>query len=215
MTTVSTEKRNFDTEAASWDQVPARVKLAGDVARAISQQITLTSDLTVLDFGCGTGLLTLQLRPWVGSITGVDSSQGMLDILNAKIEKQNLSKIRTQYLDLDTGTPSLAGQYQLIVSNMTLHHVKDIGPLLDLFHQVTAPGGHLCIADLDLDDGQFHSSSEGVFHFGFDRTALAGAFTKAGFDEVRHITATEVVRPDSSGAMRAFTVFLMIGRKKG
>ena len=206
------ERRDFDKEATTWDEVPARVKLANDIAAAISDEIVLTSNMDVLDFGCGTGLLTLQLQPVVHSITGVDSSHGMIDVLKAKIDKQNLPNIRTQYLDTEKGD-ILEGTYHLIVSGMTLHHVKEIRPLLDQFYRILAPSGYLCIADLDLDDGQFHDNNDGIFHFGFDRALLRKDFMDAGFDDIRDRTAAEVMKPGSDGGVRPFTVFLMTGRK--
>ncbi|MFA5824075.1 MAG: class I SAM-dependent methyltransferase, partial [Thermodesulfovibrionales bacterium] len=144
------EKRDFDKEAATWDEAPARVKLANDIVAAISDEIVLTSNMDVLDFGCGTGLLTLRLQPVVHSITGVDSSQGMINVLKAKIDKQNLPNVRTQYIDTEKGN-ILGGNYNLIVSGMTLHHVKEIRSLIDRFYRIVAPSGYLCIADLDLD----------------------------------------------------------------
>jgi ubiquinone/menaquinone biosynthesis C-methylase UbiE len=205
------EKRDFDKEAASWDQEQGRVKLAKGVAEAIADEINLTSAMDVLDFGCGTGLLTLQLQPFVRSITGVDSSQGMLDIIRAKIKAQNLSNVTTQYKDLDRGDV-LEGRYHLIVSSMTFHHIREISPLLHQFSKVSAPQGYLCIADLDPDDGRFHSNNEGVFHHGFDRSALRHAFMEAGFGDIRDRTAASVEKPVPEWGTRLFTVFLMTGR---
>ena len=207
------ERRDFDKEATTWDEVPARGKLANDIAAAISDEILLTSDMDVLDFGCGTGLLTLKLQPVVHSITGVDSSRGMLDVLKAKIDRQNLPNIKTQYLDTEKGD-ILKGTYHLIVSGMTLHHVKEIRPLLDQFYRILTPSGYLCIADLDLDDGQFHDNNDGIFYFGFDRALLRKDFMEAGFDDILDRTAAEVMKPGSDGGMRSFTIFLMTGRKK-
>ena len=207
------ERRDFDKEATTWDEIPARVKLANDIAAAISDEILLTSNMDVLDFGCGTGLLTLQLQPVVHSITGVDSSRGMIDVLKAKIDRQNLPNIKTQYLDTEKGD-ILKGTYHLIVSGMTLHHVKEIRPLLDQFCKILKPSGYLCIADLDLDDGQFHDNNDGVFHFGFDRALLRKDFMEAGFEDIRDRPAAEVMKPGSDGGVRTFTVFLMTGRKK-
>jgi len=206
------EKRDFDKEASTWDEVPARVKLANDIVAAISDEIVLTSNMDVLDFGCGTGLLTLRLQPVVHSITGVDSSQGMINVLKAKIDKQNLPNVRTQYLDNGEGDIP-EGNYDLIVSGMTLHHVKEIRSLIDRFYRIIAPSGYLCIADLDLDDGRFHDNNDGIFHFGFDRAELRRYFMDAGFDDVRDRTAAEVMKPVSDGGVRPFTVFLMTGRK--
>lgn len=210
---MSTEKRDFDKEAASWDENPARVKLADDVIHAISEQIVLTPEMNIMDFGCGTGLLALRLQPLVRSVTGVDSSKGMLDILNAKIAKIKLKNVKTMLVDLDKGD-LLTGNYDLVASNMTLHHIKAIQPILAQFYKVIAPGGHLCISDLDLDGGQFHEDSTGVFHFGFDRAALQEDFVEAGFDDVHSINAAEMVKPGTNGEMRRFSVFLMIGRKR-
>jgi ubiquinone/menaquinone biosynthesis C-methylase UbiE len=212
MAEVSDVKRDFNKEAASWDKEPRRLKMANDIANAISDEIKLTPTMDVLDFGCGTGLLSLNLSPFVRSVTGVDNSHGMLDAFKAKIENQGLTNVKAEYLDLDKGD-ELVGSYHLIVSSMTLHHIREIGPLLERFHGVTTPGGHLCIADLDPDDGLFHDSNEGVFHSGFDRAAMSRAFIKAGFSAIRSRTAAEIIKPTPLGGTRSFTVFLVAGRK--
>jgi hypothetical protein len=72
----------------------------------------------------------------------------------------------------------------------------------------------MCIADLDLDDGQFHDDNTGVFHFGFDRATLCKTFVDAGFDNVQDMTAAKVVKPAPNGEMRQFSVFLMTGQKR-
>lgn len=210
---MSTEKRDFDKEAASWDERPYRVKLATDIGDAIRKEVPITADMNAMDFGCGTGLLTLQLQPLVRSITGVDSSQGMLDVMGEKIVKSELSNVRVLRADLDKGE-TLTGTYDLVVSSMTLHHVKDIHRLLAEFHSILAPSGYLCIADLDVDDGQFHEDNTGVFHFGFDRAKLSKSFADAGFDDVRVTSASEMTRQTREGEKRTFTMFLVTGRKR-
>jgi SAM-dependent methyltransferase len=67
------ERRDFDKEAAQWDEKPQRLKLAQDVADAIVKTVDLSKKMDVLDFGCGTGLVTLLLQPHVGNIVGADS----------------------------------------------------------------------------------------------------------------------------------------------
>ena len=123
-----------------------------------------------------------------------------------------MSNVKANYLDLDKGDV-LNGSYHLIVSSMTLHHIKEIGPLLKLLHQVLRPSGTLCIADLDLDGGKFHSNNDGVFHFGFDREDLRQMFIDAGFRDVRYRVAAQVEKPVGGGETRLFAMFLMIGRK--
>jgi cyclopropane fatty-acyl-phospholipid synthase-like methyltransferase len=209
---MSEQKRDFDKEAASWDQEPRRVKLANDVAEAIAEEISLTSTMDVLDFGCGTGLLSLKIQPLVHTLTGVDSSRGMLDILQSKVQSRNLTNVQIQFKDLDKGD-SLEGRYHLILSSMTFHHIREIRPLLNQFSKVLVSQGYLCIADLDPDDGRFHGNNEGVFHLGFDRSVLKQTFVDAGFEDIRVRTAAMVEKPVSEGGMQLFSVFLMTGRK--
>ncbi len=168
--------------------------------------------MDVLDFGCGTGLLTLELQPLVHSITGVDSSRGMLDVLQAKVKDGNLANVKTGCLDLEKGD-LLEGSYDLVVSSMTLHHIREINPLLDQFYAILRPDGQLCIADLDPDDGQFHSNNASVFHFGFPEAELRRAFAQAGLTEVRYQKVASVRKPIAGGGERVFTIFLMTGRK--
>jgi ubiquinone/menaquinone biosynthesis C-methylase UbiE len=206
------EKRDFDKEAATWDEEPTRVKLAKDVSEAILSEVTLTSDMDVLDFGCGTGLVTLALQPAVRSITGADTSQGMIDVLEAKISKLRLPNVKALHIDPDKDDIP-GGPYHLILSSMTLHHVAEIKPLLTRLHRLIVPSGHLCIADLDPDDGRFHDNNKGIFHFGFERGELRRALTEAGFVDIRDRTASEVQKPAPGGEMRRFTIFLITGRK--
>ncbi len=205
-------KRDFDTAAPSWDENPGRVKLAGDVALAIIDTIPLSPTMDVLDFGCGTGLLTIHLQPHVRSITGVDSSAGMTSILDEKIRFMNLRNAKTLTLDLDRGG-LLSGRYHLAVSSMTFHHVQDIPHLLAQLHSVLLPGGWLCVADLDPDQGRFHDDNTGVFHFGFERDAQMAAFRHAGFEQVSCRTAATMTKISSDGQARSFTIALVSGRK--
>jgi ubiquinone/menaquinone biosynthesis C-methylase UbiE len=210
---VGSENWSFDAEAVSWDKNPGRVKVADDIAEAITDERILTPDMDILEFGCGTGLLTVLLSHHVRSVTGVDSSRGMLDVLRGKIESENLTNIRARYLDIEKGD-ILEGTYNLVVCSMTLHHVKETVPLIELFYKLTAPLGYVCIADLDPDDGQFHGVNDTVFHAGFDRAELYQTLQKAGFENIRIRTAANVVKPIADGKVRSFGVFLIIGQKK-
>jgi len=211
---MSNERRDFDREAAAWDENPARVKLAEDVAGAILRQAAVNAEMDALDFGCGTGLLTLRLAPRVRSIVGVDSSQGMLDVLAAKVAREKRTNVRTLRLDLDKGD-RLPRPYDLIVSSMTLHHIERIDSLLRQFHEALSRSGRLCLADLDSEDGQFLGDIQGVFHFGFDRTSLRQALVDADFEGVQDTTAAEVTKPARDGKLQSFSIFLMTGVKKG
>ncbi len=205
-------RRDFDKEAAQWDENPFRVKLASDVAAAIIREIHPAPNMQVLDFGCGTGLVTLKLRPLVRAITGADSSAGMLGVLQSKVESQRLSNVRTQLVDFEKGE-HVAGGFDLIVSSMVAHHVPDTLALFREWHSLLLPGGQVCFADLDTEDGAFHGDNTGVFHLGFDRQHLRELLQQAGFRAIRDTTATVVSKEVEGGGMRDFSIFLIAATK--
>ena len=179
---------------------------------AVLRELDLRPDMEVLDFGCGTGLVTLKLQPRVSTITGADSSEGMIAILREKIKGLGLTNVLTQHVDFEKGG-RVEGSFDLVVSSMTLHHVADTETLIRHWHGLLRPEGRLCFADLDTEDGSFHSDNTGVFHKGFDREKLKELLRKTGFREVRDLTATSVVREGEGRVRREYPVFLIIGKK--
>ena len=204
---------DFEKAAPTWDEQPGRVAVANQIGAAILRETKLHPAMDVLEFDCGTGLITLQLQPLVHSITGIDSSDGMLSVLAAKVAAASLTNVHLQKMDVIQGE-NLRGAYSMVVSSMTIHHIPEILPLFRQFFRILLPGGSLVIADLDPDDGQFHEDNQGVHHQGFDRAELRALMEAAGFVGIRETLAAEVTRPAAGGgAMRPFTIFLMTAIK--
>ncbi len=204
----------FDQAASIWDTVPQRVELSRGVGEAILHQVNLTREMDVLDYGCGTGLLGLFLLPYVRSVTGVDSSPGMLKVLEEKIQAGGINGMRTQRLDLQQD-PLPMERYHLIAAHMVMHHVEQIDALLKSFHEILYPSGCLAISDLDTEPGVFHGPdiSGSVFHHGFDREEFMDQMRQCGFVKIKAVTAHLVYKPIISGEMREFPVFLITGRR--
>lgn len=211
---IEPKANRFDEAAATWESLPHRVELARGVGKAILQQVNLTQDMEVLDYGCGTGLLGLFLLPHVHTVMGADSSEGMLRVLEEKIRNGGIERMRTQRLDLQKD-PLPQEHYHLIVANMVMHHVEQIDTLLKSFHQLLYPGGVLAVSDLDTEPGVFHGpdTAESVFHHGFDRDELLDQAQRNGFTDLKTVTAHLIYKPIASGEMREFPVFLMTGRR--
>ncbi len=205
-------KRDFDKAAVSWDDEPRRVKLAGDLAGAIMREVKLTRDMDLLDFGCGTGLISLHLQPHVRSLLGVDTSAGMLEIFQGKIKERGITNVSAVLLDPAKET-RIEGSFHLVVSGMTMHHIADVGSLFKEFYRILLPGGRVSIADLDTEDGSFHSDKTGVMHFGFDRPQVASMLASAGFVEIRNVTAARIIKDDETVKTQEYPVFLMTARK--
>ena len=206
------DRRDFNQEAEQWDANPGRVKLANDVADAILKSSVLSREMNALDFGCGTGLVTLRLQPFVKTITGEDSSEGMLDVLRGKVRAMGLKNVQTRLVDFEK-SDLREGVYHLIVSSMTLHHVPDTAALFRHWYRLLAPRGTLCLADLDSEDGSFHGDNTGVFHLGFDRLKLKTLLQEAGFHDLLDRRAAAMIKDIPGKGMKEFSVFLITARR--
>ncbi|HPS57069.1 MAG TPA: methyltransferase domain-containing protein [Spirochaetota bacterium] len=205
-------KRDFDLAALTWDEKPQRLQLNRDIFRAIDQTVQLTDGISVLDFGCGTGLLSLQILERTGSVTCADSSAGMLEVLESKVKDAGIDGVTTIHLKSDDAE-GLTGSYALITSSMTFHHVQDVPQLVKKLAGHLESGGTLCAADLDPDEGKFHEDNTGVHHYGFTRKKMMEYFRDAGLADVKATTAAAVERMNAAGEQVSFTVFLVTGTK--
>lgn len=206
-------KRDFSSEAGTWDDNPARLEMAINIVDAIISRVPLSPDMHVLDYGAGTGLVTLGLQPYVGSILAADSAPGMLAVLNEKITASRLANVDTILLDLEHDARNEC--FDLIVSAMTMHHIERVPEMICTLAGMLRPGGHLAIADLDLDNGEFHTDPAGVRHHGFDRDEILRLFADSGLTEVTVETAHTLGKEVPGKGRRDFTVFLAVGRKIG
>jgi SAM-dependent methyltransferase len=202
----------FDALAAVWDANPFRRGLTRDITRAMEAAGVFAGVRNALDFGCGTGLLTLELAGRAGTVVGLDTSPAMLDELAAKISRAGLPNVGTLLADLGRGDP-LPGSYDLIASAMALHHVLEPIPVLTRLFAAATRGGRLALADLDSEGGAFHDDNAGVHHFGFDRIDLADALAGIGWTDIDARTAAVIDKPGNNGVVQPFPVFLMTARK--
>jgi 2-polyprenyl-3-methyl-5-hydroxy-6-metoxy-1,4-benzoquinol methylase len=203
---------NFDERAKDWDSDPKKVERARVVAEAIRKAIPLTTNMSALEYGCGTGLLSFALQADLGQITLADTSQGMLDVLDEKIAAAGVTNMHPVKLDLVSDTVP-ASRFDLTYSLMTLHHIADVKDMLGKFHAVLKSGGYLLVADLDKEDGAFHTDGTTDVHLGFERGELQQMVEAAGFGEVRFSTAYEIKKKVGEQG-KVFPVFLMSARKK-
>ncbi|MCX7063649.1 MAG: class I SAM-dependent methyltransferase [Proteobacteria bacterium] len=141
---------SFDARAATWDEDPGKRRRAAAVADAIRRQVKLSADMSAMEYGAGTGLLSFELADELGSILLTDSSIGMLDVARSKVAASGASRMAVRALDL-TQDPLPMERFDIIYSMMTLHHVPDTGDLLRKLYTLLRPGGHLCVADLDAE----------------------------------------------------------------
>ena len=204
----------FDERAAEWDANPARVALARAVVEAVRAAVALRPDMRVLDFGAGTGLVSLGLLPFVAEVTASDASPGML----ARLEEKGkaLGATNLHVLPGDVAQAELPpGHFDLIVSSMTLHHLPDVPLVLRRLRPALRDGGWIALADLCAEDGSFHEDKTGVFHFGFACETVCRWLAEAGFAQASCHEVYAFNKPRADGMTRTFPVFLATCRAGG
>ncbi|RRD56782.1 class I SAM-dependent methyltransferase [Comamonadaceae bacterium OH2545_COT-014] len=200
---MTAQTRNpFDARARDWDTRPISRQLA-DVPPRLLARLPLTGGEHVLDFGAGTGLLAAAIAPHAASVTALDTSAGMLQVLREK----GLPNVQTLQQDIHDGLPR---RYDAIVSCMALHHVADLPALLRAFAHALAPGGRVALVDLYAEDGSFHgdNAAKGVHHLGFEPARLQRQAEDAGLADVGFEEIARIQRES-----RAYPLFLMTGRR--
>jgi len=203
----------FDEAASGWEDNPQRVALAREVAEAIHQAIPLAGTMRVLEYGCGTGLISRALSRLVLKIMAVDTSPQMLEVLNRKAGEEKIGNIETRVHDL-TRQPLPDKDFDLIMCSMTLHHIPDIETLLRRFFAALKPGGYLALADLLTEDGSFHDDNRGVAHHGIDPEALRAMLAKnGGLDIVVQEIYTIEKKQAADARLKRYPVFLATCRK--
>lgn len=196
---------HFAHKSKSWDMNSKRVQNAKGIAELIVNNIKLNRSMELMDFGAGTGLLSYFVAPFVRKIVAVDNSPSMLIEFENKCDEFSCE---TEVIEKDLSIETLDRKFDGIISSMTIHHLEDTTALFSKLYGMLNDGGFMAIADLDSEDGTFHSDNEGVFHYGFDRHKLAHTAQEAGFKDVTFSLANKISKPH-----REFTVFLMTAVK--
>jgi putative AdoMet-dependent methyltransferase len=196
----------FEEKAQDWDTNDVPRQLSAAIGPTMLKQVAFKPNMAVMDFGAGTGLISGQVATKVGKITAVDISESMLEKLAAKPELKG--KVQTICQDI-TKKP-LDETFDVIVSAMAMHHVKDTDNLIHTLAAHLNSNGRVALADLDKEDGSFHpEDTEGVYHSGFDRDALASILKKNGFDNIEFVTAHTVEKETGR-----YPVFLVTATKQ-
>jgi predicted TPR repeat methyltransferase len=196
----------FDKDAKTWDANERRQKVAKSVVDNIAANVELKKEFFVLDYGCGTGLVSYQMLNFVDNIMGMDNSQKMLEEFLSK--KDDNKKVSAMLHNIDKDDLPI-NRFNLIVSSMTIHHIKNLDRFFSQAYLALAKNGYLAIADLEKEDGTFHDrGNDDVVHFGFEKNQISNLFSKNGFDIVNYEVVFTVKKNNKN-----YNIFTIIGKK--
>ena len=139
----------WDVLAADWDgNEDARIYAMHAFeswSRKVAPSISNFANTRVLDFGCGTGLLSEKLSPLCQSIMAVDTSAKMIDVLRHKIQDSQLNNITPLVATVDEKTiranSDHLANFGLVVASSVCSFLPDYPTTLRDIATTMLPGG--------------------------------------------------------------------------
>lgn len=135
---------HFDEIAQAYDSsLPAHV-VEHYLRKRVDYLTALRPTGAVLDVGCGTGVLAGRLSERGYRVVGVDPSQGMLDVMRARVPAVEAVQAPGGAL------PFADGDFDLVVSVATFHHIAaadEVRRTLGEMVRVCRPSGRVVVWD--------------------------------------------------------------------
>lgn len=168
----------FDRIAEHYDS-PKQLELATIIKNEIKSKLGNTSDKIALDYGCGTGLIGLQMADDFKEILFVDPSKEMIRIVDQKVEQINQANAKTIVGSFSKGD-TLGIKADIIIVSLVLLHVPDTLDILKSLFQALNSKGQILIVDFDKNKKISHEK----VHNGFSQAELKKQMEEIGFNSV-------------------------------
>jgi 2-polyprenyl-3-methyl-5-hydroxy-6-metoxy-1,4-benzoquinol methylase len=165
----------------------------------------LLPPLEVVDFGCGTGVLSVELARWAHRVTAIDRSAQALAAARVRAKREGLSNIHFVEADLHALPKNLGGK-DLVVISQSLHHVEQPERVLEGAARMLKPGGRVVVLELMPHQEEWVKPRLGHHHLGFEPATLVAAMSSAGFSEVQ-------LTPSARDGGSPFRAFLLTGAR--
>ena len=201
----------FDAKAAEWDNNPMHWDRSQAIANEIMKLIPLKKDMKALEFGAGTGIASFLLKDYLKEITLMDNSSEMVKVIDEKIRSSKVKNLKTLNFNLETNEFN-DEKFDLIFTQMVLHHVNDIEKIINKFHRLLNLNGYLVIADLYEEDGSFHGDGF-TGHRGFNVNSLSDILRNNHFENISCKTCFVIDRKISETESKQYDVFILAGRR--
>ena len=142
----------------------------------------LDEEWTVGDLGCGTGLTTQSVAPFVKEVIAVDDSPAMLTAARTRLaglDQIELRQGRLEDLPIDTNSLDAA------MTVMVLHHLADPPRVLAEAARALRPAGKLLVVDMLSHEREDYRQQMGHVWLGFDEGQIRQWLDEAGFERIQ------------------------------
>ena len=160
-----------------------RIQIAKVSSDAICEYLANAKSKNAIDFGCGTGLVGMNLLNDFNSMLFLDTSQNMINQIKQKISDSNLQNATTLCFDFEKDS-LLDLHTDYIFMAQVLLHINDIELVLSRLYEVLNESGHLLIVDFDKNENIVSD----MVHNGFDQIELTDLMTKIGYRNIQSKT---------------------------
>lgn len=165
---------SWDDIADEWDKNEAVILYCQKAYESLLESIDLTG-LDVMDFGCGTGLLTERIVHQASSVVAIDPSEKMIAVLADK-QLHNVSVVQSELTqELIDHNETLRRGFDLILASSVLAFVPDYQQTLHRLKRLLRKGGYLVQWDW------LQRAEEPGF--GFSQEVIESALNQAGFSK--------------------------------
>lgn len=173
--------RFFDSVASDWNRLSREMLGDFDLGPAIIKSLAASEKGTVVDLGCGPGLLLGHLAKAAGRVIGVDNSPRMLDAAGKLLPEGPEVSLRIGDLE---HLPLRDGEADAAIMSLVLHHLPAPQDGIAEMGRVVRPGGRAVLADFLLHDNETLRTRYGDRWLGFSPHDLHVWLERAGFHEL-------------------------------
>ena len=161
----------FNRMAKKYDN-EQRIELANTVAAEVRKHLPADSNKTLIDYGCGTGLIGLQFTDYFKQLIFSDISEGMMEVVDEKIKSGGIKNAETRAAD-----ELNESEADVIIVSLVMIHVPEYKELIKKLYTLLSESGQLIIADFDKNETVYHEK----VHNGFTHDEMHSALIDAGF----------------------------------
>jgi SAM-dependent methyltransferase len=155
-----------------------------DLLRARALTRLISSDITVVDVGTGTGVLAAELSALGLRVVAVDNSRRMLEAARSKLSPEALANVELRHGEA-SALPLDNDEVGAAFAHMVLHYLPSPEAALREMVRVTQPGGTVVVVDFIAHEREWMRDELGVLWLGFEPDNLRSWLLEAGLHDVR------------------------------